>query len=181
MSRPGRIPVWDPFVRIGHWTLVAGIIAAWITAEGFGVVHEVIGYAVLAVVAARVAWGFTGSRYARFSQFVRGLAPTLSYGRRVLSRTEPRHVGHNPLGAWMIVALLLTITMACLSGALYTTDRYWGVEWVEELHEASAIAVLVLAAIHVCGVIAASLRHREDLIGAMVHGRKRPPHGDDIA
>jgi cytochrome b len=176
-----RVPVWDALVRIGHWALVAGVIAAWLTTEGWREVHEAIGYAVLVVVAVRVAWGFTGPRYARFSQFLRGVPHTLRYARLFISRSEPRHIGHNPLGGWMIVALLATVLLACLSGWLYTTDRYWGVEWVEELHEALAIGVLVLAAVHVLGVIAASVRHREDLVGPMIHGSKRAPRDGDIA
>jgi len=175
------VKVWDPLVRAGHWALVASIAAAWLTRKGWGAVHEWIGYAALALVALRLVWGFIGPRYARFSQFIHGPAYTLRYGGSVLKGNEPRHVGHNPLGAWMIVALLTVVAAAGLSGWLFTTDRYWGDERVEDLHEALAIALLVLVTLHVAGVVAASLRHRENLVGAMFHGRKRPPAGDDVA
>jgi len=168
-------------VRTGHWALVASIAAAWLTRKGWGAVHEWTGYAALALVALRLAWGFAGPRYARFSQFIHGQAQTLRYAGRVLEGNEPRHIGHNPLGAWMIVALLTISAFACLSGWLFTTDRYWGNERVEDLHEALAITLLVLGALHVSGVAAASLRHRENLVGAMFHGYKRPPAGDDVA
>jgi cytochrome b len=174
------IKVWDPLVRIGHWTLATSVVAAWLTREGNHELHEAIGYVALAVVVVRLFWGFIGPRYARFSQFVRSVPQTLRYARAVIARSEPRHVGHNPLGGWMIVALLASVALACLSGVLFTTDRYWGVEWVEDLHEALATTVLLLAALHVTGVIVASLRHREDLIGAMFHGRKRPPARHDV-
>ena len=180
MSAHQRVPVWDPLVRLGHWTLVASVIAAWLTREGQHERHEWIGYVALAVIVVRIVWGLAGPRYARFAQFVRGVAATLYYARAVLARREPRHLGHNPLGAWMIVALLISVLGTCLTGVLFTTDRFWGVEWVEELHQAFAVAVLVLAGVHVAGVIAASLRHREDLVGAMVHGRKRAPRADDV-
>ena len=179
-GEPARIRVWDPLVRVAHWTLAASVAVAWLTREGNRELHEAAGYVALVVIAVRLGWGFVGPRYARFAQFVRTPAHTLRYGCEALRRTEPRHIGHNPLGGWMVVLLLLCAALAALSGVLYTTDAYWGIEWVEDLHEALATAVLALVALHVAGVAAASLRHREDLVGAMVHGRKRAPAPRDI-
>jgi cytochrome b len=175
------VSVWDPLVRVGHWSLVASIAAAWFTREGFGVWHERIGYAALAIVCVRVVWGFAGPHYARFKSFVRSPAATLDYARRVATASEPRHLGHNPLGGWMIVMLLAYIMLVCLSGWLYTTDRYWGVEWIGELHETLTHALLVLIALHVGGVALASFRHRENLVAAMVHGRKREQSAEQDA
>ena len=169
--------VWDAFVRIAHWTLVSCVIAAWFAR---GALHEWLGYAALVVVLLRIVWGFSGPRYARFAQFVRGPSPTLAYAERVLAREEARYLGHNPLGGWMIVALLGMLILVSASGWLVTTDRYWGVEWVEDLHEALADALVALALLHVGGVVYASLRHRENLVGAMVSGRKRPPAAGDV-
>ena len=174
------LKVWDPLVRAGHWLLAASVAAAWITREGWGRWHEWTGYVALALVAVRVVWGWAGPRYARFTAFVRGPAATLRYAGCVLNAREPRYVGHNPLGAWMILVILSSITLTCLTGWIYTTDSYWGDQRVEDLHEALAILLLVLVALHVSGVVAASLRHGENLVGAMIHGRKRPPAGDDI-
>ena len=181
MAGAAKVRVWDPLVRILHWTLVATVAAAWVTQEGAGRVHEWIGYAALAIVGLRIVWGIAGSRYARFSQFVRRPVPTIDYFREVLRGSEPRHLGHNPLGAWMIVALIANVALVGASGWLYTTDRYWGVEWVEELHEAFANALLVLVALHVAGVVLTSLRQRENLVAAMIHGRKRSPAPGDVA
>lgn len=167
------ITVWDPLVRIGHWLLVAGVIAAWLTRRGWGTLHELVGYGVLAVVGVRAIWGFVGPQYARFTGFVKGPGEALRYAGQLLRRREPRHIGHNPLGGWMIVALLLTTAATGASGWLYTTDRFWGVEWVETLHATLADLLLVLAALHVAGVLVASIRHRENLVAAMIHGRKR--------
>jgi cytochrome b len=172
--------VWDPLVRIGHWLLVASVALAWITYRG-GAWHERIGYLSLFLIALRVAWGWVGPAYARFSQFVRSPAATLRYVRAVAARREARHMGHNPLGAWMILALLTTVGLTDLTGWLYTTNAYWGDERVINMHLALAIILVVLVALHIAGVVITSLRHRENLIAAMIHGRKRPPDDDDVA
>ena len=174
------VKVWDPLVRIGHWALVLCVAAAWITSEGGHVWHERFGYATLAIVAIRIVWGFVGPRYARFRQFVRSPDATLAYARKTLSGTEPRHVGHNPLGGWMIVALLMCVMLTGASGWLFTTDAFWGVEWVEEVHEFFANSLLVLAGLHIAGVVFASWRHRENLVAAMVSAYKRAPNPEDV-
>ena len=179
-AQPG-FRVWDLVVRFGHWGLVGSVAAAWWTRAGGAEWHERIGYLSLALVALRLVWGWAGTRYARFSQFVRSPVAVLRYAGQVWLHKEPRHLGHNPLGGWMIVALLLNIALVGATGWLYTTDEYWGVKWVDQLHYALAVSLLVLVALHVCGVIVASRRHRENLVAAMVHGAKRPPVGDDVA
>ncbi len=172
-AAPRTVQVWDPLLRIGHWSLVACVALSWATGEGGKGWHEAFGYAAAAIVALRILWGYTGSRFARFADFVRAPAATLAYGLRVLVGTEPRYLGHNPLGGWSIVALLACIVLTSLSGWLYTTDEYWGVKWVGELHEALADALLALIAVHLAGVALASWRHRENLVAAILHGRKR--------
>jgi cytochrome b len=174
------IKVWDAFVRIAHWSLVVSVLGAWLTQDS-GAVHEWLGYAALAIVLARLSWGWFGTPHARFGQFVRSPADTLRYSRQVLARTEPRHVGHNPLGAYMIVALVVMVVLVSATGWLYTTDAYWGVEWVEALHEALSNALILLVALHLGGVAFSSWRHRENLVAAMIHGRKRAPAQDDVA
>lgn len=169
------VRVWDALVRVGHWSLVLGVIVGWLTRHGWGKWHEWIGYAALVIVALRIVWGWTGSPHARFKDFVRSPAVTWHYTRQLLHGQEPRYIGHNPLGAWMILALLLNVTLVGMSGWLYTTDRFWGVEWVETLHSKLADLLLLLAGVHVLGALYASFRHRENLIAAMVHGRKRSP------
>jgi len=187
MSSAGRrgadrpVRVWDPVVRLFHWSLVACVALAWVTLDRLVDWHQPVGWVALALVAARTAWGFAGPRRARFAQFVRGPAATLRYARRALAGTEPRHVGHNPLGGWMVLALFAWIAALALTGWLYTTDRFWGDETVERMHEALAWSLLGLVAIHVAGVLVASRRHRENLVRSMIDGRKRAPDGDDVA
>jgi cytochrome b len=179
-SRSG-LRVWDPVVRVGHWALVASIVLAWLTRKGGGAWHEWIGYASLALVALRITWGWVGSRYARFSQFVRSPSDTWRYAGAVLRAGAPRYIGHNPLGAWMIVALLANIALVGFTGWLYTTNAYWGEKWLEDLHNSLANSLLVLVAGHVAGVVVTSFVHRENLVAAMIHGRKRPPDRGDAA
>jgi cytochrome b len=179
------VTVWDRFVRLAHWSLAACVLAAWITAEvklkSAEPFHEWLGYAALAVIALRLAWGWTGPRYARFGQFVAAPSRVLAYAKAVLRGVEPRYVGHNPLGGWMIVALLATAALASLSGWLSVTDRFWGVEWVQEAHEVLGNALIALAVLHVAGVAYTSWRQRENLAAAMVNGVKRPPEPGDVA
>jgi cytochrome b len=109
---------------------------------------------------------------------VRSPRHTWHYAQAVLARREPRHLGHNPLGAWMVVALLACTVGAGFSGWLYTTDRFWGVEWVETLHAVLGKAFVPLVVLHWLGVAHASWRHRENLVAAMLHGHKPDDDGD---
>jgi cytochrome b len=95
------------------------------------------------------------------------------YTVTVVRGTEARHLGHNPLGGWMIVALLATVAGASVTGWLYTLDAFWGMAWLEWTHRALAWSLVGLIVLHVGGVIFSSLRHRENLVAAMFTGRKR--------
>lgn len=175
--------VWDPLVRLLHWTLLGSITIAWTSTLHIGVPgawHETAGLVAMACVTLRVLWGFVGPRHARFSSFLRGVKATWSYTRQVHDGQAPRHVGHNPLGAWMVIALLLTVGTLTFVGWLQTTDRYWGSESLEEAHTFLAWALLPLIGLHVAGVVLTGMHQRENLVKAMIDGRKRPPGPGDI-
>lgn len=167
------VRVWDPLVRIFHWSLVATFAVAFVTAEELDTIHEWAGYVAAALVAVRVLWGFIGTKYARFSSFLRGPSATLSYLGDVAQGRERRFVGHNPLGAAMIVALLACIVLLAMTGYWMTGPGATEEGIVEELHEVVGNGMLVLIAAHVAGVIYSGLRHRENLVAAMFTGRKR--------
>jgi cytochrome b len=93
--------------------------------------------------------------------------------------SAPRYVGHNPLGGWMVIALLGSVLSTCISGWLFTTDMFWGDPSMHALHVVSAWSVLVLAALHVLGVLYTSHAHHENLLRAMIMGSKPAPQGDD--
>lgn len=174
----GQIVVWDPLVRIFHWSLVISCAVAWLTAENFETLHNVSGYLAAALLGFRLVWGVIGSHHARFRHFVRGPSAVIAYARDMLNRSEPRCIGHNPLGAAMIIALLLALGIITVTGWMYTLDTFWGVDWVEAVHEATAELMLFMVVLHIAGVMYASFHHRENLIRAMIKGTKRENQDD---
>lgn len=174
------VPVWSWPVRLLHLSFFAGVAAAWLTRHSAGASHEWLGYALGVLLLLRLLYGVLTHGPARFARFVRGPAASWRYALALLRGQAPRYLGHNPLGAWMMVALLSLMLLAVLSGWLATTDRYWGIEWVMNLHAWSATAILWLLPLHIGGALHASFKHRENLIAAMIHGRKRAPVIGDL-
>lgn len=199
--RATEITIWDPWVRLFHWILVVAFTLAYFTQTGpfedwlennidgawLQLIHIWSGYTVAGLMIFRLFWGFAGSRYARFSDFVRGPREIFTYTKEVLMLRAPRYLGHNPAGGAMIIALLLSLTITVAAGLmLYGADKGMGplagllmnssdgfIEGVEEIHEFFANFTLILAVGHLIGVIGESLLHRENLVHAMVTGRKR--------
>jgi cytochrome b len=165
------IPVWDLFVRVFHWGTV-GLVAVCFLSSDDKSLHEPVGYAVLALVLARLAWGVVGSGHARFADFVVRPATVLAYLTALRRGGGRRYVGHNPAGGIMVLALLATLLAVTISGWLSETDRFFGVEWVSQLHSLSSDVLLGLIACHLVGVLVSSLLHRENLAAAMITGRK---------
>ncbi|MDW5375345.1 cytochrome b/b6 domain-containing protein [Halomonas sp. HP20-15] len=174
------VGVWDLWTRLVHWSLAVCFATAWLTSGTWQSVHEWAGYSVAALVAWRVIWGLVGPRRMRFSSFVR--SPTVAWNHLKAMRygREPRYLGHNPAGGWMIVVLLFGLALQTFSGWLSTTDAFWGVEWLQEAHGFLGNLLLALVGLHVAGVVASSWLHRENLARAMITGRKRSPGPDDI-
>jgi cytochrome b len=175
------VTVWDRPVRLLHWGLALACAAAWLTSAIFLRWHEPIGYATLAIVAVRIAWGFAGRGHARLASFVRGPRATWAYAQQVARGSAPRYVGHNPLGAWMALALWACVAALGVTGWLYTTDMFWGEGWLNLLHEVLAWLLVVLVALHLAGAILTGRKHGENLPRAMLTGRKRAPGPGDPA
>jgi cytochrome b len=165
--------VWDPFVRIFHWSVVGLFALAFVTGDEVEWLHLTAGYAIAGLVALRILWGFVGPRHARFADFVRSPGAVLAYLSAVAAGRAPRHLGHNPAGGAMVLALIAMIAAIAVTGFMMTTDAYWGAEWVESLHEGLVYATLGLIGLHVAGVVLTGLAHGENLVKAMVTGRKR--------
>lgn len=180
VKNPTKILVWDAPVRIFHWLMVLSFAGAYLTAESesWRLVHVTLGYTMAGLVAFRLVWGLTGTRYARFAAFVRGPKAVARYLHALL-RGQPEHTtGHNPAGAIAIVAMLgLTAAIGATGWAAYNDISG---EWVTELHELVANAMLLVVGIHVAGVVVASWLHKENLVRAMVTGRKLGSPEDEI-
>jgi cytochrome b len=167
-----RVRIWDAPVRVFHWAAVLCFAGAWVTAETerWRLVHVTLGYTLAGLLAFRLVWGLVGTKHARFASFVRGPRAVGAYLRGLLRGEAVHTPGHNPAGALAIVGLLGLIAAVTASGwALY--DGRWG-EAFEDLHEGAANALMALVVVHVLAVVAGSLLHRENLVGAMVTGFK---------
>jgi len=179
-AAPRRALVWDAPVRAFHWLMVLCFFGAYLSAESerWRLLHLTLGYTMIGLVGFRVVWGLVGTRHARFASFVRGPAAVLRYLRSLWSRQPEHHVGHNPAGALAIVALLaLTLVVAASGWATYSEA---GGEWLEDLHEGAAELMMGLVVVHIVAVLAASWLHRENLIGAMIGGRKAGAPQDGV-
>jgi len=186
------VKVWDFPTRIFHWTLVAVMAAAWISSEADGnlfKVHVYSGTLLIGFVVFRVIWGVIGSRHARFGDFVRGPAVVKDYAKRLFAFRPPYKVGHNPLGGWMILALIATILMVVLTGMMSSEDGYVGPlahiggGLFGKTHEVFANLLITLIVAHVAGVLVHGFISRENLPRAMVTGEKHVPGnepGEDI-
>src|SRR5450631_1788066 len=186
---PVAIRVWDWPVRLVHWAMVLLLIALLITANIGGNAmawHMRAGEAMLALVLFRVVWGFVGSRYARFSSFVRGPRAVIAYARSVFTPLHEVHVGHNPLGGWMVIALLLALLFQTGTG-LFTNDDVLTEgplvrlitkdlsDTITGLHHRNAWIVIALATAHIGAVLFYLIALKENLIKPMVHGTKTLP------
>lgn len=167
------VRVWDPFVRIFHWSLVASFAIAWLSSEDWRALHIWAGYAAGGLILLRILYGFAGSKNARFTSFVKSPAAIAAYLRDIAQGREKRYLGHNPAGGAMILALIVSMALLCVTGWMQTTAAFHETEWLEVAHELFANGLLALVALHVGGVILASVRHRENLVAAMVTGEKR--------
>ncbi len=173
VMRPDMVRVWDPFVRIFHWSLVALFAVAFLTGDEWMKAHVVAGYAIAGLVAARILWGFIGSRHSRFASFIVGPGATLAFLKETARFRARRYLGHNPAGGAMVVVMLAALCVIALTGYMMTTDAFWGVEWVEDLHVSVVYLTLCLIALHVAGVVLASVEHGENLLRSMFTGLKR--------
>lgn len=198
-----RTKVWDVFVRLFHWTLVLAFFIAYFTEPedaGFAV-HVWAGYLVGGLIVLRVMWGFVGTKHARFGDFAFAPAHALRYLVDLARGRAKRHIGHSPAGAWMVYLLLVTLAATVLTGmGALAAEKHAGPlaplfaasqadapgvsstpaasherseDVLEEVHELLANLALLLVALHILGVVVASVSHRENLVRAMITGRKR--------
>ena len=166
--------VWDFPVRVFHWLLVISFAGAWLTAgsEAQQMIHYAFGYSACALILFRIFWGLVGTRYARFSQFIKGHTETMQHIKAlILGKRHPEEIGHNPAGALVMISLMILILLISLTG-------YWSVkEFMGDLmsgaHEAISNMALVFVAIHIAAAFIMSFIQKENLIKAMFTGNKQ--------
>jgi len=197
------IKVWDPMIRIFHWSLVVFFTTAFLTGDEESILHAYAGYMVIGLVHFRILWGIVGTKHARFNDFIYRQSKVIQY-LKDLARGTPRHyVGHNPAGGYMVILLLATLLLVTFSGlktygiegngplavnteisvisstkaaaedvesdgASREGESFW-----EDIHKASSNFMLALIALHILGIVIASRLHKENLIKAMITGKKK--------
>jgi len=192
-----QVRVWDPFVRIFHWSLVTAFVVAYVTEDDPMWLHEIAGYVVLGLVIFRLVWGVVGTRYARFSNFVCSPVVVKQYLTTFFKPDAPRYYGHNPAGGWMVVALLIMLALTSWTGIKLEEVETSGQasqaieiinsahaddghednvnqdnEFWEEIHEVTANITLLLIFVHIAGVLFTGFFHGQNLVRAMWTGKK---------
>lgn len=167
------IMVWDMPVRVFHWLLVICFAGAWLSSESerWAMIHYAFGYTACLLVFIRLIWGLIGTRYARFSQFLKSPKAVLEHFMAML-RGHPHHdVGHNPAGGLVMFALMLLILLIGLTGYL-SVKEFLG-NFASEAHEVVANLVLGLVIVHIIAAIGMSVIERQNLVRSMVTGKKK--------
>lgn len=184
---PRPVLVWDLPTRIFHWAIVVLVGVSFVTGNIGGealACHFLSGYAILALVAFRLAWGFAGTRHARFASFVRGPRATLGYARRLASGGTEQHLGHNPLGAWSVLAMLASLALQVGTGLFANDDiategplvhvvSRATSDLLTRVHHWNRFVLLALVVLHLAAVAWHAGVHKEPLVRAMVDGHKR--------
>jgi cytochrome b len=173
--------VWDMPVRAFHWSLVLCFAGAWLTAESevWKLWHVSFGYSMALLIGFRLFWGVMGTRYARFAQFVKGPMAIKDYLMSYVRKQPMHYVGHNPAGALAILAIMLTAIVTVASG--YASYEDVGGEWLEEIHEGAANLLILIVIIHVTAVLLTSFIQKENLVRAMITGKKWVAAGEAIS
>jgi cytochrome b len=186
--------VWDIPVRVFHWTLAALVATSLITAQIGGnamQIHEWSGFTILTLVLFRLLWGVLGSTHARFKAFVRGPRAVWAYAVSLLRSRSAFHAGHNPLGGWMILALLGSLLLQAGTGLFANDDimtegplaKHVSKEisdLLSKIHEANSKLLLVLILVHVAAVLYYLVAKRDNLIASMVTGTKPIPEEEVV-
>lgn len=172
--------VWDPLVRLVHWSLALAILLNGALTDEESMLHNWVGYVALGLVGVRILWAVIGPSPARFAAFPPNPRRAFKHLRCVLRGDNTVHLSHNPLGALMVYNIWLTVIVIGVTGYMMTTLRFFGIDWVEELHELAFAWLLVSIALHVAGVAFDSWRTGVNLIRSMIVGRKRISHGSEV-
>lgn len=199
------VKVWDILVRVFHWSLAIFFILAYVTGEELETVHAWAGYVIIGLLVFRIVWGFVGSKYARFSDFVYSPGKIIDYLKSLFTSKPKHYLGHNPAGGAMIILMLIFLSLSSWSGlkayeaegkgplasaemslvtlaqadGWFEEEHEYGLghkgkkdEFWEEAHEVFVNLTLLLVFLHLGGVFVSSALHKENLVRAMITGKK---------
>jgi cytochrome b len=164
--------VWDPLVRVFHWSLVTCVLLDLFVVEEGEALHQWLGYAAAVLVCVRVVWGFIGPRHARFADFFPTPGRVIRHLQALGRKTPEHHWGHNPLGGLMVLALMAMVLALGVTGWMQTLDAFWGVAWLQDLHEGLGEWLMPMVGVHVLAAIVMGRIERTRLVKAMVTGVK---------
>lgn len=184
MNDARMIPVWDPYIRLFHWLLAAAFTVSWLTQEESYNLHLQAGYTTLGLVCFRVLWGIAGPKYARFTDFIYSPSTVYVYIKSLTNGTARRFIGHNPAAGIMIMMMLLCLLTVTISGIALDGAENWSgpmanmglfhyTGLIQSIHVISTDLLLFLIGLHLLGVLHTSLTHGENLVRAMINGKKR--------
>jgi cytochrome b len=187
--------VWDLPLRLFHWLLVLSMTASWITAElGFDwmQVHMYLGYGTIGLVVFRVIWGFIGPRHARFANFLSGPSGIWRYAKGLAAGTMIQTAGHNPLGGISVIVMLVLVAFQTATGLFATDDIVWSgpynpavsgavADRLTSLHHLNFNIILVAVALHIMAIAFYFLVKKQNLVAAMLHGKKLVPEHEAIS
>ena len=191
-QNPPTVKAWDPLVRVFHWSLVFFFLLAFVTEDDWMNLHVWAGYAVSMLIGFRLLWGLVGTRNARFLTFIKSPKVVMGHLRDMVLLKPAHYLGHNPVAAVMVVALLVSIALVAFSGLVMIASEGEGPladtlfaslngETMEDVHEFFANFTLFLVFAHVAGVVVSSFLEGENLVRSMITGRKKVrPHWVDV-
>ena len=169
---PTPAPAWDAVVRLTHWS-VAALVLWNLFEDSGGPLHRNLGYAAAALVALRLVWGVVGSPNARFAAWWPRVSTLRRYLASLRTGTPMKFASHNPLGALGMLAMWGLVAALTATGWLSRLDAFWGEDWPIALHAWAAYALLALVVLHVSAAIVMSVLHKDNLILAMLTGKKQ--------
>lgn len=167
-----QVLVWDLATRLFHWLLALFVIICFVTGEDEGLafaIHAYAGFVVLMLLIFRLGWGLIGSPHSRFQDFICSWPTVRQYAISCLRFKPARYVGHNPLGGWMIVLMLVVLMASALTGLTMVTT---GAGWLEDIHEALGSSMQILVLVHIAGVVVDRVLTGDKIVKAMITGHK---------
>lgn len=184
-----RVRIWDLPTRVFHWALVVLVVTSFVTAKVGGNAmtwHMYSGYCILALILFRIVWGFVGGRASRFASFVTGPGEVIGYLRTLFSRETAHHAGHNPLGGWSVVLMILSLGTQATTGLFASDDiategplaaraSSSTVALLTRIHHINEKVLIVLVGLHVAAILFYAIHKRHNLVRAMVTGHQHLP------